>query len=49
MFARWGVAIAVMMVAFVGPPVLLEPERLLGEADVGAAGTNVPVRWDQGR
>ena len=29
--------------------VLLDPERLLGEADAGAAGTNVPVRWNQGR
>ena len=29
--------------------VLLDPERLLGEADAGAAGTNVPFRWNQGR
>jgi len=29
--------------------VLLDPEGLLEDADVGAAGTNVPVRWNQGR
>ena len=29
--------------------VLLDPERLLTEAYAGEAGTNVPVRWNQGR